>query len=409
MKLKALFAVALLFLTITTFAQNSLRTGMWRGVLKTASGNELPFNFNVSNVAERPQLAIINGAERFRVTDVKVKGDSVFIHMPLFNSEFKLKFAGRGLNGQWIKHLGNNDAVMQFAAQPNVSWRFFKEAKQPVFNISGRWAVVFGEGAGKDKLVGEFKQNGAKLTGTFLSTTGDYRYLEGTVTGNQLYLSCFDGGHAYLFTAKIVNAKTISDGREFSGASGQDKWTAVKDQNAKLPDAYSLTALKPGYKKIAFAFRDIDGNKVSLADKRFKNKVVIVQILGSWCPNCMDETNYFVSRYYKKYHPKGVEIIGLAYERTTDFSKSQQTLRQLKSHFSVPYPLLITGYTPAKGDPEKSLPMLADFKGFPTTIIIDKKGEVRKIHTGFSGPGTGIYYTRFIEEFEKLTDKLLDE
>src|SRR5665213_561613 len=224
MKLKALFAVALLFLTITTFAQNSLRTGMWRGVLKTASGNELPFNFNVSNVAERPQLAIINGAERFRVTDVKVKGDSVFIHMPLFNSEFKLKFAGRGLNGQWIKHLGNNDAVMQFAAQPNVSWRFFKEAKQPVFNISGRWAVVFGEGAGKDKLVGEFKQNGAKLTGTFLSTTGDYRYLEGTVTGNQLYLSCFDGGHAYLFTAKIVNAKTISDGREFSGASGQDKW-----------------------------------------------------------------------------------------------------------------------------------------------------------------------------------------
>ena len=183
----------------------------------------------------------------------------------------------------------------------------------------------------------------------------------------------------------------------------------MSNPDAKLPDAYSLTALKPGYKKIAFTFKDVTGKEVSLTDSRFKNKVVIVQILGSWCPNCMDETNYFVSSYYPKYHDKGVEIIGLAYERTTDFAKSQRTVAQLKTHFDVPYPLLITGYTPGKGDPEKSLPMLADFKGFPTTIIIDKHGDVRKIHTGFSGPGTGEYYTQFIDEFQKLTNDLLEE
>ena len=124
----------------------------------------------------------------------------------------------------------------------------------------------------------------------------------------------------------------------------------------------------------------------------------------------MDETNYFVNGgYYNKYHDRGVEIIGLAYERTTDFAKSQRTVQQLKNHFNVPYPLLITGFTPGNGDPEKSLPMLADFRGFPTTIIIDKKGDVRKIHTGFSGPGTGEYYTQFTREFEKLTDDLLAE
>jgi thiol-disulfide isomerase/thioredoxin len=258
-------------------------------------------------------------------------------------------------------------------------------------------------------LVGEFKQNRAKLTGTFLSTSGDYRYLEGAVAGNQLYLSCFDGGHAYIFTADITDANTLTNGKFYAGYSSLDKWSAVKNENAKLPDAYSLTALKPGYNKIGFTFKDINGNNVSLGDSRFKNKVVIVQILGSWCPNCMDETNYFVSSYYKKYHSKGVEIVGLDYERTTDFAKSQKTLRQLITHFNVPYPILITGYTPSKGDPEKSLPMLADFKGFPTTLIIDKKGEVRKIHTGFSGPGTGAYYTQFIDEFGKLTDDLLAE
>jgi len=258
-------------------------------------------------------------------------------------------------------------------------------------------------------LVGEFKQDGAELTGTFLSTSGDYRYLEGAVAGDHMYLSCFDGGHAYIFTAKINDAKTLSDGKQYSGYSGLDTWSAVKDENAKLPDAYSLTALKPGYNKIDFTFKDINGKEVSLSDARFKNKVVIVQILGSWCPNCMDETNYFVSSYYPKYHDKGVEVIGLAYERTTDFAKSQRTLQQMKSHFNVPYPLLITGFTPASGDPQKSLPMLAAFKGFPSTIIIDKKGNVRKIHTGFSGPGTGVYYTEFIDEFKKLTEDLLAE
>ena len=411
MKLRfALTAFAYFFLFTVASAQTKLNTGSWRGVLKTSSGNELPFNFEVSTAGGHQQLAIINGAERFEVTDIKTKGDSVFIHMPLFNSEFRLKFAGKDLKGQWIKHLGDKDAIMAFTAEPNTTWRFVKDPGKPAVNLTGRWAATFGDGTpGKEKLVGEFKQTGTKITGTFLSISGDYRYLEGTVTGRNLFLSCFDGGHAFLFTANINNDHTLTNGMFYSGISGLDKWSAVKDVNAKLPDAYSLTALKPGFKKIAFHFRDINGKPVSLTDARFKNKIVIVQILGSWCPNCMDETHFFVSSYYPKYHKKGVEVIGLAYERTTDFAKSQKTLQQLKNHFSIPYPLLITGYTPGAADPEKSLPMLADFKGFPTTIIIDKKGEVRKIHTGFSGPGTGVYYTQFIDEFEKLTDDLLSE
>ncbi|MDB5032298.1 TlpA disulfide reductase family protein, partial [Mucilaginibacter sp.] len=122
----------------------------------------------------------------------------------------------------------------------------------------------------------------------------------------------------------------------------------------------------------------------------------------------MDETAYLIN-YDKKYHSKGVEVVGLAYERTTDFAKSRRTVQQLKNRFNIPYPLLITDYTPTNGDPAKSLPMMAKVLGFPTTIIIDKKGDVRKIHTGFSGPGTGKYYTDFIAEFEKLTNDLLAE
>ncbi|MBS1521808.1 MAG: TlpA family protein disulfide reductase [Bacteroidetes bacterium] len=403
-----LFAFLVLLIVNTSFAQSKLKTGIWRGVLSSPSGNNLPFNFDVTDVNGKQQIAIHNGAERFKVTDIRQKGDSVFIHMPLFNSEFRLKYAGGSLNGKWVKHYGDKDAAMDFTATPGQDFRFFKSSEKPAYNITGRWSAIFVSDGKKDTTVGEFKQLGSRVTGTFLTTTGDDRFLEGTVAGNKLYLSTFDGGHAFLFTADIKDGKTIVNGKYYAGYSSLDTWTAVKDANAKLPDAYSLTYLKPGYKKIDFTFPDLTGKKVSLDEPRFKGKVVIVQMLGSWCPNCMDETAYLVN-YYKKYHQKGVEIIGLAYERTTDFKKSVPTLTQLKTRFNITYPLLITGYTPGKGDPQKSLPMLADYKGFPTTIIIDKKGNVRKIHTGFSGPGTGKYYEEFTKEFEKLTDDLLAE
>ena len=395
------------FVNITS-AQSKLATGIWRGALKTKSGNEIPFNFEVSNVGGKQELAVINSTEHFKVTDVRSQGDSVFIKMPLFDSEFKLKLSGNTLDGNWVKHLATNDVLTPFTATANTPYRFIAKPEAPAQNVSGRWSAIIGEGDGRDTTVGEFSQTGNKVTGTFLTTTGDYRFLEGTVSGDQLYLSCFDGGHAFLFTAKIKDANTIADGKFFSGLSGTDVWTAVKNENAKLPDAYSLSALRSGYKKIAFSFKDINGKTVSLDDARYKNKVIIVQILGSWCPNCMDETAYMVN-YYKKYQPKGVEVIGLAYERTTDFARSQKTLAQMKNRFDVPYPLLITGFTSDKKETAKSLPMLTQVVGFPTTIIIDKSGDVRKIHTGFSGPGTGEHYTEFVNEFEKLTDDLLAE
>lgn len=380
-----------------------LKMGTWRGVLKMKTGDELPFNFEVKGANDKQQIAIINGSENFAVPDVRLDGDSVFIKMPLFDSEFKLKQTDGKLAGQWIKHLAQKDNVLDFTATPDQDWRFFEKPEKPAANVGGRWSAVFTSDGVRDTTVGEFKQQGNKVTGTFLTTTGDYRYLEGAVNGDKFYLSCFDGGHAFLFSADVKDSLTLSNGK-----FGTDTWEAVKNEKAKLPDAYSLTALKPGFKNLAFTFKDIDGKPVSLTDDRFKNKVVIVQFMGSWCPNCMDETSYLVN-YYKKYHPKGVEIVGLAYERTTDFEKSKKTLLQLKGRFDIPYPLLVTGFTNDKKETAKSLPMLANFLAFPTTVIVDKKGDVRKIHTGYSGPGTGEHYVEFVNEFEKLTDDLLAE
>jgi peroxiredoxin len=403
MKLKILATLLLTFSVINGFAQK-IPTGIWRGVLKTQAGKQIPFNFDVKTIAGKQQVTLINADERLRADGIIYGKDSIFIKLP-FDSEFRLKLQDGRLQGKWLRHLGDHDLAMDISAT-RENYRFAKKVAKPVGNISGRWSAVFINAQNEqDNTVGEFKQVGAKLTGTFLTTTGDYRYLEGVVSGDNLYLSGFNGNGNYLITGKI-KGNTITDGKLYAGLTSVSTWTATKNDNAKLPDAYSLTALKPGYKKIAFTFKDMSGNKVSLTDSRFKNKVVIVQILGSWCPNCMDETEYMI-KYYKKFHPKGIEVVGLAYERTADFAKSKAALLPFKNRFNVPYSILITGYIPA--DAAKSLPMLVDVIGFPTTIIIDKKGDVRKIHTGFNGPSTGAHYTEFIDEFETLTNNLLAE
>lgn len=387
-----------------------IKSGIWRATLKTNSAAEIPFNFELSDSAGLKVINIINGEERFRVDEISFTSDSIFIKMPLFDSEIKAKNKGNILSGQWIKHLADSDAVMTFDARAGDDWRFFKANNSRQANITGRWSTTFTslDSADTTIAVGEFRTEKGRLLGTFLTSTGDYRFLEGTVSDKKLYLSCFDGGHAYLFTANVLNDSTIVDGKFYSGLAGIENWNARKDEKAILPDAYTLTALKKGFTKVDFTFPALDGRKVSISDDKYRNKIVLVQFLGSWCPNCMDETAYLVP-FYNKYKDKGVEIIGLAYERTKDFNRSKKNVSRLRDRLKVPYELLITGFTNDKAEVATSLPMLNNFEAFPTLMIIDKKGVVRKIHTGFSGPGTGEHYTKFVKEFEQTIDNLLVE
>jgi thiol-disulfide isomerase/thioredoxin len=391
-------------------SDGALQTGIWRATLKTASGEEIPFNFELTDSADHKLLDIINGKERFRVNEISTLSDSIIIQMPLFDSEIRAALKNETLSGQWIKHYGDSDEVMQFNAKKGDSWRFFKDNTASKTAISGRWSVTFNTLNNKSSYasVGEFTQENGRVYGTFLTSTGDYRFLEGTVSDQKLFLSCFDGSHAYLFTGKLLNDSTITEGKFYSGLSSIETWTANKDDQAILPDAYSITDLKPGYDKIDFSFPGLDGKKVSLSDQKFKNKIVLVQFFGSWCPNCMDETAYLTS-FHKKYQNKGVEIVALAYERTKDFERSRKNIARLRDRFSVPYDMLVTGFTNDKVEVSKSLPMLQKFMAFPTLMIIDKNGKIRKIHTGFSGPGTGTHYADFVKEFEKTIDDLLAE
>jgi thiol-disulfide isomerase/thioredoxin len=387
------------------------RDGVYRAVLERKDGNEIVFNFDVKDSAGRKVMYIHNAGERLRVDSITVTGDSVLIRLPFFESQLRAAVTADGnLDGVWLIHLQDMFRPMAFRAVFAEDYRFKGDSVAAVRgNVSGRWAAVFRASNGKDTTfrVGEFRQTGTSVTGTFLDAGGDLRFLEGVMDGDSLRLSGFDGNHAFYFSARAMGDSLVG-GKMYSGPVSYSTWTAVKDATAHLEDEYAITKWKKEV-PFGFTFKDIDGRPVSFSDDRFKGKVVLVQIMGSWCPNCMDETG-FLSNFYGQYEGKGVEVVSLAYERSTDFARSQKAVRSFQQRFDVKYPMLITGVTVT--DPQraaKTLPQLDDIHDFPTTIFVNKKGQIEAIHTGFSGPGTGEHYAEQKQEFYDQVNRLLAE
>jgi thiol-disulfide isomerase/thioredoxin len=398
--------ISLLFFTAFTVAQSTLYAGIWRGVLKLNDSTELPFNFEVKNNSGKLSLEIINGEERIIVNEIVSHKDSIIIKMPVFDSEFLCILKGDSLKGTWFNHARKEKNKIPFIAKYNDAQRFKIVPTKPL-QLQERYRVIFEPGTADEyNAVGVFTSESGKAKGTFFTETGDYRYLEGYSAYGKFMVSCFDGSHAFLFTAQR-QGDSLVNGNFYSGMHGHESWVAVRDDNFQLRNPDSLTYLKPGYSKVDFNFKNTEGKNVSLSDDKFKNKVVIIQLMGTWCPNCMDETK-FLSSFYKKYQPKGLEIVALAFERTDDFSKAVNNIKRSKAKFHADYEFLVTGKT-GKDQASEALPMLNSVMAFPTTLFIDKKGNVRKIYTGFYGPATGVEYDKYVEETTLFVNKLLAE
>lgn len=368
-------------------------------------GQELPMNFDVTKSGETYRVTLKNDSEEIALDEITLKGDSVIMYMHIFDAEIHAKIDGESLTGYYVKNY-EKDFVLPFKASFGEEYRFVKASDNTTEDYSGTYAVDFVHEGDTTVAVGIFNQNGNQLTGTFLTPIGDYRFLQGNVVDGEMMLSTFDGNHAFVFRASKQEDGTLKGGY-WSGKEWYESWTGIKDDQARLPDADSLTFLKEGYDKIEFRFPDVNGEMISMTDARFKDKVVILQIFGTWCPNCMDETK-FLSQWYTKNKDRGVEILGLAYEAKDDFDYASGRVKKMKAKLSVPYEFVIAG-NKDKEAAAKTLPMLNHVISFPTTIFIGKDGTVKRIHTGFSGPGTGIHYERFIQRFNQTMDELLGE
>jgi thiol-disulfide isomerase/thioredoxin len=369
------------------------------------TNGELPFNFEVVYTNDTTfQIEFLNGEERIIVKDVSFgrsksrAKDSIRINFPIFDSYIVGLYEDGLIEGDYVVNYRDSYRI-PFVAHFGMNHRFTKVAKPAALDLTGTWEVTFGPGGDEPATfpaVGEFVQKGNELTGTFRTETGDYRYLQGEVSGDKAYLSVFDGAHAFLFEAKIdAKAETLV-GSFRSGTHYRTIWQARRNSEATLTNPNELTqATQTG--PIDFAFPATDGQLVRLSDPAFAGKAKLVQLMGTWCPNCLDETRFLLDYLQKNNHPD-LQVISLGFERYRDESRSMAALQRTKTNLKIPYPVLWAGYYD-KAEASRVMPMLDSIISFPTLLFIDKQNRIRKVHTGFNGPATS-QFEAFKSDFE---------
>ncbi|WP_116127366.1 TlpA disulfide reductase family protein [Lewinella sp. IMCC34183] len=435
----ALVALSLLLLAATScvFVQNRyayLPPGPWRGVLELeynpiipnpkgeplaekvdlefdeVTGGQLPFNFDVVYEDDTTfHLVIHNGEEDILVPasdiragrDRSVGRDTLRIDFPVYDSHISAYHEENVIEGVWVVHYRDNYRI-PFKAYFGKDHRFTALNKKPATDLTGSWAVTFAGDATEDPYPGvaEFQQSGNTLTGTFRTETGDYRYLEGTVQGNKAYLSVFDGSHAFLFEALVRDDGSLT-GTFRSGRHYITDWTATRDDAAELTSPDELTRLREDV-PLAFSFPDATGDTLSLDDI---DGPKIVQLFGTWCPNCRDETN-FLQDYLDTHDTGDLQVVALAFEQYgADDERSRAAVRRYAETMDIEWPVLLAGSND-KREAGRALPMLNRVISYPTMLFVNRDNRVVRIHTGFNGPATS-KYAEFTESFDNTVQELI--
>ncbi|GAB5556515.1 MAG: hypothetical protein SchgKO_07280 [Schleiferiaceae bacterium] len=377
-------------------------SGDFRMELHPNDSVALPFVMNFGPEV----IKIYNGGETLEATEFKGTDDSLYIDVPVFNSALIVTKDGDAASG-YFTVLDRDDYRIDLTGEKGNNQRF-KTANANA-SMDGAWKTqFFREGDDGWIAKGTFSQKGSRVTGTFQTNTGDYRFLEGQVSGNDFEIYGFDGITSYSFIGTIEGDSLR--GNFYSGMTGFYPFAAAKDPSFALDDPNRLTYMLPDAEEFAFAFPAVnpDLNKATVTSNQSTQtgKVTVIQISGSWCHNCMDETRFFVD-LYDKYNESGMDVYGICFERYEDYDKASSGIQKMIKDLNIPYPMLFAGKTGAENT-KAALPMINHVMSYPTSIFIDKKGQVRRIHTGFAGPGTQ-EYDDLIQETEAFVVELLNE
>ncbi|MGD9976523.1 MAG: TlpA family protein disulfide reductase [Bacteroidales bacterium] len=408
-KLFSLLIAGTMLVASCTRTKKELAVGPWLGVIQLDSLGrlEVPFNFEVKKEAEKVALVIRNADEFIQVDEVEISGDTLHAKLPVFTSELYAVIGSDSLKGFYYPKGLLAGTKYGFYAVKGQADRFPWFTESPAFDVTGRWWFIENPGTpDSTTMIAEFKQNGSSVAGTILSTTGDYRYLEGKVAGNKFYFSKNDGAQTIIIKGDIVNANTMINGVISGSPRWISAWKAIRDENATLPADDKLVWIKKGFTSFEFAGRDTNGNIVKSSDAKFKGKVLAVLAGGSWCPNCLDEGRFYKT-LYGKYCNQGFEVVSLCFEDKT-FEVAQPKIQRFAKSIGAGYTFL---YVAPRGREQRDSVLYAieGQMAYPTSMVIDRKGSIRRVETGFSGPGTGEHYSKFARETEALIVKLLGE
>lgn len=403
--------------------------GTWRASLQSGGG---PVGFGLILAAEGASLQafVTNGPETIKVPQVSWDGRQLQLGFDYFQSAIVAVLdaeSGQFAGTYTREKAGRQVAQLRFQASraaevgPEYApaeewlgkWRVqFSGTNDPAIGVFRRDLTGAGESPGKglgaeagaaSQPVGAVRE---AVTGSFLTPTGDYRYLAGGVRDGSLELSCFDGTHVYLFRCQRRGDDRL-EGEFWSGASGHQTWVGQRDVAARLPDGFRLTEVRGEVDWGSLQFPDLEGRPRRLDDPQLNGQVRLIYLFGSWCPNCHDAAVFF-GELQRDYADRGLQVLGLAFEASGDFAQDVEQVKIYARRHEIGYPLLVAGLAD-KEQASRSLPFLDRVRSFPTALLVDSEGRIREVYSGFNGPATGEAYLEQGQRFRERIEGLLKD
>ena len=396
-----LSAATLLALAVATAQPaNPPIAGMWDATIQI-NGVATPFPLEISGSGANVTAAFFNGADRYPSTEGRIDNGKLFLKWDYYEATLQATVKNGVIEGQYAgtRRMKGPFAIRATrATAPPVS-----AAGAP--NIDGLWEIPNKSGKGEAAWRFIVQQSGSKAVATILRVDGDTGTISGSYHDGKFVLSHFDGARAHL-----LQITPAGDGTLDILQDANTKLTAYRPADARAkglpeptdPDLH--TTMKDPSEPFRFGFPDLNGRMVSNTDARFRNKVVVVEITGSWCPNCHDEAP-FLAEMYRKYGAQGLEIVSLSFEEA-DQLKNPTRLRAFVKRYGLEFPVLLCG------DPDEAnakLSQLVNWNTWPATLFIDRQGKVRGIHSGFPSPGSGDLFRQAKDEFNVEAGRLLAE
>ena len=379
---------------------------LWKGTMTLADQKQLPFLLSLDLTPPAPTGFFLNGAEQTPIPEIWQHGDSLTFVFSEYGAEMRAIWKKGSLSGKFSRFRKDTTSNTFEASPVTGKGEAVKTKPAAEMPLVGKFQAYMKNKEGIDSgSVATFWARGDSVFGTFIAADGDLGLMAGTQSGNSVTLGRFSGWQGQMM--ELTRTENKWSGVLYYRMPPAVSFTLEPRSGAasEVPNS-KKTALKDTRKPFAFSGVTVMGDTITNLDKRYKGKVVVIDIMGTWCHNCMDATPV-LQKLYADFSSQGLEVVGLSFELTGDLASARKNLLLYEERYGISFPVLFSGSLDNANVESRVRSQLNNFFAYPTTIFVGRDGVVRAIHEGFKGPGTGEEYQSEVNHYYETVKSLL--